>query len=217
MNPHTNPSRPTHGPVNPPLVYVVDDDTGVLDAIRLLLRSVGLASRGFSSADEFLEAFDPEAHACIILDLRMPGMSGLELQARLRELGSVTPIIFVTAHGDVPSAVEAVKGGAVDFIQKPFQDQKLLDKIHQALAQDAALRAERRRKAEILERIRQLTPREAEVMALVVQGKMNKSIARELGISQRTVEIHRARVMEKMGARSVQELVQMILAVEGVG
>lgn len=217
MNPHTNPSRPTHGPLNPPLVYVVDDDTGVLDAIRLLLRSVGLASRGFSSADEFLEAFDPEAHACIILDLRMPGMSGLELQARLRELGSVTPIIFVTAHGDVPSAVEAVKGGAVDFIQKPFQDQKLLDKIHQALAQDAALRAERRRKAEILERIRQLTPREAEVMALVVQGKMNKSIARELGISQRTVEIHRARVMEKMGARSVQELVQMILAVEGVG
>lgn len=216
MSPKTSPLRPESAPGASALVYVVDDDTGVLDAIRMLLGSVGLASRGFSSATEFLEAFDPDVHACIILDLRMPGMSGLELQARLRESGSVTPIIFVTAHGDVPSAVEAVKGGAVDFIQKPFQDQKLLDKVHQALAQDAALRAERRRKAEILAKIRQLTPREAEVMALVVQGKMNKSIARELGISQRTVEIHRARVMEKVGARSVQELVQIILSVEGL-
>jgi FixJ family two-component response regulator len=194
-----------------PTVYVVDDDPGVLDAVRLLLRSVGLRSAGFSSAAEFLAAHDPDAPACLVLDLRMPGMSGIELQGRLKEVGSEIPIIFVTAHGDVPTAVEAVKAGAVDFIQKPFQDQKLLDKVHQALALNARTREVRSRRRDILRRLEELTPREAEVLALVVAGKLNKTIARELGISQRTVEIHRARVMEKMRARSVSELVQMVM------
>jgi len=192
-------------------VFVVDDDPGVLDAVRLLLRSVGLPSRGFASAREFLDAHDPEIPGCLVLDLRMPGMSGMELQSRLRERGSEIPIIFVTAHGDVPTAVEAVKAGAVDFIQKPFQDQKLLDKIHQALALDARTREVREQRRAIRKRLGELTPREAEVLRLVVAGKLNKTIARELGISQRTVEIHRARVMEKMEAGSVSELVQMVM------
>ncbi len=192
-------------------VFVVDDDAGVLDAVRLLLRSVGLPSAGYASGREFLAAHDPEAPGCLVLDLRMPGMSGIELQGRLLEMGSEIPIIFVTAHGDVPTAVEAVKAGAVDFIQKPFQDQKLLDKVHQALALDARTREVRRQRREIRRRMEDLTPREAEVLSLVVAGRLNKTIARELGISQRTVEIHRARVMEKMQARSVSELVQMVV------
>jgi two-component system response regulator FixJ len=194
-----------------PTVFIVDDDDRVRDSIGLLLESVRLPCVGFSSAAEFLTAFDPEQPGCIVLDLRMPGMSGIELQSRLRAMGSRVPIVFVTAHGDVPTAVEAVKAGAVDFIQKPFQDQKLLDMIHQALARDAKARAERRETEAIESRLDSLTPREREVMALVALGRRNKAIARELGISQRTVEVHRARVMEKMKARSVSELVQMVL------
>ncbi len=197
-----------------PTVFVVDDDPGVLDALKLLLRSVGLTCRGFSSASEFLEAVDPAAPGCLVLDLRMPGMSGRELQKKLMELGSELPIIFVTAHGDVPTAVEAVKDGAIDFIQKPFPDQKLLDKVNSALELDERLRRERNEREEIERRVEALTPREREVMARVAAGTMNKNIARELGISQRTVEIHRARVMEKMGASSVPHLVQMILKLD---
>lgn len=197
-----------------PTVFVVDDDPGVLDAVKLLLRSVGLTCRGFSSASEFLEAVDPSAPGCLVLDLRMPGMSGRELQKKLMELGSELPIIFVTAHGDVPTAVEAVKDGAIDFIQKPFPDQKLLDKVNSALELDERLRRERNEREEIERRVEALTPREREVMARVAAGTMNKNIARELGISQRTVEIHRARVMEKMGASSVPHLVQMILKLD---
>jgi RNA polymerase sigma factor (sigma-70 family) len=192
----------------------VDDDPGVLNAVQFLLRSVGLPSEGFSSAAEFLSHHEPGDPGCLVLDLRMPGMSGRELQQRLMEMGSHIPIIFVTAHGDVPTAVDAVKAGAIDFIQKPFEDRKLLDKVHEALALDARNRQMRRERAEIWERIEELTPREREVMASVVEGKMNKTIARNLGISQRTVEIHRARVMEKMRAGSVQELVQMIVSLE---
>jgi two-component system response regulator FixJ len=197
-----------------PTVFVVDDDPGVLDAVQLLLRSVGLQSRGFASAPEFLEAFDPEVPGCLVLDLRMPGMSGRELQRRLLELGSELPIIFVTAHGDVPTAVEAVKDGAVDFIQKPFPEEKLLDKINSALELDKRRRRERNERKEIERRVQSLTPREREVMARVAGGTMNKNIARQLGISQRTVEIHRARVMEKMRASSVPHLVQMILKLD---
>jgi two-component system, LuxR family, response regulator FixJ len=197
-----------------PTVFVVDDDAGVRDAVRLLLRSVGLPARTFASAAEFLEEFDPQAPGCIVLDLRMPGMSGRELQKRLLEMGSRIPIIFVTAHGDVPTAVDAVKDGAVDFIQKPFQDQKLLDMINEALDLDRRLREKQREREAVEARAATLTPREREVMALVASGKLNKNVARELGISQRTVEIHRARVMEKMQARSVPELVQMILKLE---
>jgi len=194
-----------------PKVFVVDDDDRVRDAVGLLLESVKIPCVGFPSAAEFLKAFDPNQPGCLVLDLRMPGMSGIELQSRLRAMGSRIPIVFVTAHGDVPTAVEAVKAGAVDFIQKPFQDQKLLDMVNEALAQDAQARATRAEMEAVEARVAALTPREREVMALVAMGKRNKAIARELEISQRTVEVHRARVMEKMEAHSVSELVQMVL------
>jgi len=197
-----------------PTVFVVDDDPGVRDAIRLLLRSVGLRAEVFSSAIAFLESYDAEAPGCIVLDLRMPGMSGIELQDRLIELGSNLPIIFVTAHGDVPTAVVAVKAGAVDFIQKPFQDQKLLDMVHHAIDLNSHACEERADLAAIEIRLRSLTPRELAVLELVVEGTMNKIIARELGISQRTVEIHRARVMDKMEANSVSQLVKMVVRSE---
>lgn len=194
-----------------PTVFVVDDDPGVGDSIRLLLRSVGLRAETFLSADEFLEAFDPDRAGCLVLDVRMPGMSGLDLQEVLRDRNSTLPIIFVTAHGDIPMAVDAVKAGAVDFLQKPFRDQELLDKIHGALEENTRIRGEEEGRAEIRKRLASLTPREREVMGLVVDGKANKNVARALGISQRTVEIHRARVMEKMGVRSVSKLVQMVM------
>jgi RNA polymerase sigma factor (sigma-70 family) len=196
-----------------PTVFVVDDDDRVRDAVGLLLESVKLPYVGFSSATDFLRAFDPDLPGCLILDLRMPGMSGLELQSRLQAMGSQIPIVFVTAHGDVPTAVEAVKAGAVDFIQKPFQDQKLLDMINEALDRDAKGRAAREEVEAIETRLAALTPREKEVLVLVATGKRNKAMARELGISQRTVEVHRARVMEKMHAHSVSELVQMVLKI----
>lgn len=194
-----------------PTVFVVDDDPGVGDSMRLLLRSVGLPSEAFSSAKDFLEAYETERAGCLVLDVRMPGMSGLDLQARLQEMESTLPIIFVTAHGDVPMAVEAVKAGALDFVQKPFRDQELLDKIQEALEVDARGRADRKDLAGIRLRLESLTPRETEVMDLVVSGEPNKNIARALAISQRTVEIHRARVMEKMQVRSVPMLVQLVI------
>jgi FixJ family two-component response regulator len=200
-----------------PTVFVVDDDPSVADAIRLLLRSVGLPSEAFGSGKDFLESYDPERPGCLVLDVRMPGMSGLDLQARLKEMGSTLPIIFVTAHGDVPMAVDAVKAGALDFVQKPFRDQELLDKIQEALEVDAHRRVQIRDLTEIQTRLESLTPREFEVMELVVVGKPNKNIARALGISQRTVEIHRARVMEKMQVRSVSMLVQLVMRSEGQG
>ncbi len=196
---------------HPPTVFVVDDDDRVRDAIGLLLESVKLPFEGYATASAFLNAYQSHRPGCLVLDLRMPGMSGIELQSRLRAMGATIPIVFVTAHGDVPTAVEAVKAGAVDFIQKPFQDQKLLDMIHQALARDAETRSVREEVESIEGRLESLTPREREVLGLVVTGKRNKTIARELSISQRTVEVHRARVMEKMTARSVSELVQMVL------
>lgn len=198
-----------------PTVFIVDDDPGVRDAIGLLLRSVGLPFRGFSSAHEFLEAYSPSMAGCLILDVRMPGMGGLDLQNHLQELGSILPIIFITAHGDVPMAVNAVKAGAMDFVEKPFRDQALLDKVQEALALNARLRDADEELAELRERLESLTPREREVMELVVDGKANKNIARALGISQRTVEIHRARVMEKMGVRSVSLLVQSVMRAQG--
>ena len=200
-----------------PTVFVVDDDPGVGDAIRLLLRSVGLPASTFLSANDFLDAYEPDQAGCLVLDVRMPGMSGIDLQARLLEMDSILPIIFVTAHGDVPMAVDAVKAGAVDFIQKPFRDQELLDKIQEALETNARTRAQQMDRDGIRERLETLTPRETEVMDLVVDGKANKNIARAMGISQRTVEIHRARVMEKMQVRSVSMLVQLVLKAKTQG
>jgi len=201
-----------------PTVFVVDDDRSVLDSLQLLLRSVGLDAETYSSASEFLEAYNPHRPGCMIVDVRMPGMSGLELQLHMVSVQSTLPIIFVTAYGDVPMAVQAVKAGAFDFIQKPFRDQELIDKTLKAIEHNARIREQRANEREIASRIALLTPRERQVMHLVLEGKANKVIARELDISQRTVEIHRARVMNKMRAGSVSELAQMAIRVgeEGV-
>lgn len=196
-----------------PTVYIVDDDQAVRRAMELLMQSVGLNYEIFHSADEFLAGHSIDRAGCLVLDIRMPGLGGLELQEKLNELGSTLPIIFITGHGDVPMAVEAMQKGAVDFIQKPFRDQELLDQISEALKTDAERRTARDRQAAVTERLGKLTRREREVMDLVVTGKPNKVIAYELDVSQRTVEIHRARVMEKMEARSLADLVRMHLAV----
>ncbi len=193
-----------------PLVYLVDDDTAVRDALGLLLRSVGLDCKLFASALEFLEAYDPDRHSCLVADIRMPGLSGLELQQRLNEQRAGIPIVFITGHGDVPMAVTAMKSGATDFVQKPFRDQDLIDRIHKALAQDKEQRGRRIEQQAIRKRLALLTPRETEVMQRVVRGQANKVIAMDLGVSQRTVELHRARVMHKLGMRSVAELVSAV-------
>jgi RNA polymerase sigma factor (sigma-70 family) len=177
--------------------------------MEFLMRSVGIDYAIFHSGDDFLGKYSNEFAGCLVLDIRMPGLGGLELQEKLLEIGSTLPIIFITGHGDVPMAVEAMQKGAVDFIQKPFRDQDLLDRIGTAMQADRERRSERRLRADVKERISKLTKREQEVLNLVVTGKPNKVIAYELGVSQRTVEIHRARVMEKMQARSLADLVKM--------
>lgn len=192
-----------------PIVYVVDDDKAVRESLGLLLTSYGLASATFESGPAFLAVCDPERISCLVADIRMPGMSGLELQQVLAERKIGIPIIFITGHGDVPMAVSAMKSGAMDFLTKPFRDQDLLDRISKALAQARGSHEERQQGAEIRARYESLTPREAEVMALVVKGCANKVIAMDLGVSQRTVELHRARVMQKMAVRSLAELVRM--------
>ncbi len=193
-------------------VYVVDDDQAIRHAMELLMRSVGLSYEIFHSGDEFLDKHTNDRAGCLVLDIRMPGLGGLELQEKLNKMGSTLPIIFITGHGDVPMAVEAMQKGAVDFIQKPFRDQELLDRIGEALKTDQELRSAREEKSEVQDKIEKLTNRERQVLDLVVTGKPNKVIAYELGVSQRTVEIHRARVMEKMRAKSLADLVRMHLA-----
>jgi FixJ family two-component response regulator len=198
-----------------PLVYVVDDDDAIRDSLDLLLESMGLAHRVFASAFEFLEAYDSEQHACLVADIRMPGMSGLELQGKLNEMRAGIPIVFITGHGDVPMAVNAMKAGAADFIQKPFRDQDLLDRINKGLALDLEGRARRVQEKKIRQLLELLTPRETEVMQRVVRGQANKVIAMDLGVSQRTVELHRARVMRKLKMRSLAELVSAVGGVVG--
>jgi FixJ family two-component response regulator len=194
-----------------PTVFIVDDDEAVRSSLRLLLKSVGLAATALPNAPEFLASYDPQQPGCLILDVRMPGMSGLDLQQQLNLRGAVIPVIFITGHGDIPMAVEAMQHGAFDFLQKPFRDQDLIDRIQRALEKDHANRAELQERSRTRERLEALTPREREVLALVTSGKPNKIMAAELGVSQRTVEIHRARVMEKMGASSLAQLVRMVL------
>jgi FixJ family two-component response regulator len=198
----------------PATVFIVDDDQEVRQALALLMESVGLHVETFESGNDFLRQFDPARPGCMILDVRMPGMSGLELQARLAAEAIHPPVIIITGHGDVPMAVRAVQAGAVDFIEKPFNDQALLDSVHRALDLDARKRGRASKLAEIRSRLETLTPREQEVMKLVVAGKRNKVIALELSVSQSTVEAHRARVMEKMEARSLSDLMRMVLSVE---
>jgi FixJ family two-component response regulator len=193
---------------NEAIVHIVDDDAAVRDSLTLLLRTVGLSSRSYASGDEFLAAYAPRRVECLVADVRMPGLSGLELQQELAERHLDLPIIFITGHGDIPMAVKTMKSGAIDFIQKPFRDQDLLDRINQALLIAQSSQEARREISTIQERLSTLTPREREVMDKVVKGCANKVIALDLGVSQRTVELHRARVMQKMGARSLAELVR---------
>ena len=198
----------------PPMVFIVDDDAAVRSSLRLLVKSVGLSAAVFTSAQEFLSSYDTRQPGCLVLDVRMPGMSGLELQQQLNLRGAVIPVIFITGHGDIPMAVEAMQHGAFDFLQKPFRDQELIDRIQRALEKDRENRAALGQRARIRERLDSLTPREREVLALVTSGKANKVMAADLGLSQRTVEIHRAHVMEKMAASSIAQLVRMVLDLE---
>lgn len=193
-----------------PVVYVVDDDEAVRESISLLLESVGLACETFESAAAFLEGFDASRRCCLVCDIRMPGQSGLALQQELGSRGIAVPLIFITGHGDIPMAVSAMKAGATDFVQKPFRDQDLIDRINKALETDEAQHRSRIEANTIRERLDTLTPRETEVMKRVVSGQANKVIAMDLGVSQRTVELHRARVMHKLRMRSLADLVQAV-------
>lgn len=197
-----------------PIVFVVDDDESVRGSLRYLFRSVDLECQALASATEFLAVYDPTQPGCLVLDVRMPGMSGLELQQQLNLRGATIPVIFITGHGDIPMAVDAMQHGATDFLQKPFRDQDLIDRIQRALEKDVRTRAALEQHDSIRERIATLTPRERQVLTMMTQGKANKIMAHELGLSQRTVEIHRARVMEKSGAASLAQLVRMVMDVE---
>jgi FixJ family two-component response regulator len=191
-----------------PIVFVIDDDDSVRRSLERLLRSVDLEVETFASAQDFLRKPLPERPSCVVLDLRLPGPSGLELQESLLRAGHDLPIIFISGHADVPSSVRAIKAGAVDFLQKPFSDQALLDIIHGALRRDREARRDRAEVAGIRVRFDMLTPRERDVLRLVIQGRLNKQIAGDLGISEKTVKFHRGRVMEKTQAGSVAELVR---------
>ncbi len=193
----------------PETVIVIDDDADVREALGSLLRSVGLGTRLHSSVSEFLQVGRPEGPSCMVLDVRLPGKSGLDFQRELSEAGLRVPIIFITGHGDIPMSVKAIKGGAVEFLTKPFRDQDLLDAIQSGLAQDRANRDEEKDLTQLRERFDLLTHREREVMALVVTGRLNKTIASEMGVSEITVKVHRGNVMRKMGASSLADLVLM--------
>ena len=195
------------------IIYVVDDDEAMRDSMTWLLEGEGYEVACFDSAESFLRARDDDMRGCLVLDVRMPEMSGLELHEKLDALGSQLPVIFVTGHGDVPMAVSALQRGACDFIEKPFHNEDLLSRIVRALELDSQLSARRQRNGAISHRLDQLTQREREVMKLVVAGKLNKQIADELNISMKTVEAHRARVMEKMGVRTLAELVKAVVTV----
>lgn len=192
------------------IVFVVDDDPSVRTALSRLIRSVGLRVETFASAQEFLDCALPDAAACLVLDVRMPGLSGLDLQSRLGEAGAQLPLIFITAHGDIPMTVRAMKAGAVEFLPKPFRDQELLDAIRLALERDQAARQARADLAELQRRCDTLTAREREVMLLIATGMLNKQAAAELGITEFTIKVHRGHVMEKMHARSLAALVRMV-------
>jgi len=192
-----------------PTVFIVDDDRGLRQAIHDLVESVGLRAESFASGEDFLRAKRMNRPSCLVLDVRLPQMSGLDFQQRLTETGIQIPIIFITAHGDIPMSVRALKSGALEFLTKPFRDQDLLDAIHQALERDRVAREQQSEIRNLQERVRTLTAREQEVMSLVVSGMLNKQIASEIGASEATVKIHRGNVMRKMKAGSIVDLVRM--------
>jgi len=200
---------------NDPTVFVVDDDQAMRNSLKWLIESIGMQVRTYGSAVEFLNSFYPGRAGCLLLDVRMPGMSGLELQTHLARQDSRLPVIIITGHGDVAMAVKAMKSGAVDFIEKPFHDEELLSSIRSALDHDEKQRSLQSQRAEIATRLAELTPREHEVMDMVTEGSANKEIASALGVSAKTVEAHRARVMDKMRATSLAELVRMALIAGG--
>jgi FixJ family two-component response regulator len=191
------------------MVFVVDDDVGTRESLKNLIRSVGLRVETFASAQDFLRSTRPDVPGCLVLDVRLPGLSGLDLQKRMAEAEMEIPIVFITGHGDIPMSVRAMKAGAVEFLTKPFRDQELLDAIQQAVERDRNARQQRAEIEELRSRYRLLTPRERDVMALVVTGLLNKQIAGELGTSEASVKVHRQHVMEKMQAGSLAALVRM--------
>ena len=191
-----------------PMVFVVDDDASMRPALESLIRSVGLSVRSFRSGREFLNFSRPNVPACLVLDVRMPGLSGLDLQRELAASGNSIPIVFITGHGDIPMSVQAMKAGATEFLTKPFRDQQLLDAIHVAIEKDAATRRQAAETQQLRRRYDLLTPREREVMALVASGLLNKQVAERLGTSEITIKVHRGRVMEKMKADSLPDLVR---------
>ena len=191
------------------IVFIVDDDSSVRTALKRLIKSVGHTVTTFSSAREFLDHDHPDVPSCLVLDIRMPGLSGLELQEEMAAQGLTMSIIFITGHGNIPISVRAMKAGAVDFLEKPFDDQVLLDAIHHAIAKDTQAKQEQTEIDEVKQRVASLTPREHDVFSLVITGMLNKQIAFELGTSEKTVKVHRARVMQKMSAKSLADLVRL--------
>ena len=197
-------------------VYIVDDDEDVRDGFGVLMKTVGQRHEVYSSAVEFLDAFQSDMRGCLVLDIRMPRMSGLELQQKLNELGSLLPIIFITGHGDIPMAVDAMRRGALDFVRKPFREQNVLDRINEALDIETGKRKDLLSRQQLAERMESLSDREREVLELVALGKMNKVVASDLGISESTVEVHRSHLMQKLGVRTLAQLVRVKIAAESL-
>jgi FixJ family two-component response regulator len=193
-----------------PIVFVVDDDTAIREALASLIGSIGLRVECFASSLEFLRRRNVEGPACLVLDVRMPGLSGFELQRELDRAQRSIPIIYITAHGDIPMAVQAMKAGAIDFLSKPFREEDLLDAVRKALERDAAFRARQAEVGEIRDRVARLTARQRQIMSRVVAGKLNKQTAAELGVTENTVKVHRHRIMERMGATSLADLIHML-------